>query len=42
MSLELAPPRQRRRANRFPTLYLTKDDVRIRYGWASKISVDRA
>jgi hypothetical protein len=40
MSLEHAPARQRR-ANNF-TRYLTKDDVRSRYGWKSKISVDRA
>jgi hypothetical protein len=40
MSLEPAPQRQRR-ANHV-IRYLTKDDVRIRYGWASKISVDRA
>jgi hypothetical protein len=29
---------QRRQSKR----YLTKEDVRQRYGWASKISVDRA
>jgi hypothetical protein len=37
---KLALQRQRR-ADQF-IRYLTKDDVRIRYGWASKISVDRA
>jgi hypothetical protein len=35
-----APSRQRPAAK--STRYLTKEDVRIRYGWASKISVDRA
>jgi hypothetical protein len=39
MSIEYAPQRQRRAA---PTRYLTKDLVRQRYCWKSKISVDRA
>jgi hypothetical protein len=38
MSLEHAPQRQRRAATR----YLTKNDVRARYGWKTTISVDRA
>jgi hypothetical protein len=37
-----APQRQRRANHVTFTRYLTKDDVRQRYGWASKISVDRA
>jgi hypothetical protein len=41
MSLEPALQRQRRSDHQF-TRYLTKEDVRIRYGWESKISVDRA
>ncbi len=40
MSLEHAPARQHRANN--STRYLTKDNVRSRYGWKSKISVDRA
>ena len=38
MFLEHAPQRQRRAIRR----YLTKDDLRQRYGWKSIISVDRA
>jgi hypothetical protein len=39
----MAISEQQRRANHVTlTRYLTKDDVRQRYGWASKISVDRA
>jgi hypothetical protein len=37
-----APAPQRQRSAVRSTRYLTKEDVRIRYGWVSKISVDRA
>jgi hypothetical protein len=40
MSLEFAPQRQRRSAQ--STRYLTKELVRQRYGWQSRLSVDRA
>jgi hypothetical protein len=38
MSIEHAPQRQRQVLRR----YLTKNDVRARYGWKTTISVDRA